>query len=324
MDIKSFAFFDLETTGLPSLEYNNTKITQLSIVACSVDHLLAINNVNDIPRVTHKLTICLNPLKRISLGAEEVTGLSNELLQYERKFDDNTMALLNSFLQQLQQPVCLIAHNGNSFDFPILRSHIEKLSGSLPSSLLFCDSLQVFRNIYKLQDTDNCRILINGFIMKTSEVIADNEVKLINEEILKVEEYVNEPSEASQIQQLEEEFLAFECEDLKARQSQNEKTPNKPTKPENKTANHKKHDDNRKRQHNVRRELFPLEEDKKWPRGTFKLREIYKRLFNEYPQNSHDAEDDVIALLKCACACKNLFVEIVKSTATKFCDIKKL
>jgi hypothetical protein len=160
--------------------------------------------------------------------------------------------------------------------------------------------------------------------MKNTEMIEENEVKRINDEILKIEQYIAEPSEESEIQKLEEEFLAFECEDVKARQANNEKTPNKLTKPENKTPNHKNHEDNRKRQHsNVRRELFPLE-DKKWPRGTFKLREIYKRFFNEYPQNSHDAEDDVIALLKCSIACKHLFVDLVKSTSINFCDIKEL
>lgn len=321
MDIKTFAFFDLETTGLPILEYNNTKITQLALIACSVDHLLATNN--DIPRVTHKLNICLNPMKRISLVAEDVTGLSNELLQYERKFDENTFLLLKSFILQLQQPVCLIAHNGNKFDFPILKSHIVKLSETLPSTLLCCDSLQVFQDIEKLKDL-NCRILVNGFIMKTSETICEGELKIINEEILKVEQCVSEPTEESQIEMLEEEFLSFANEDMKARQVMNEKTPHKPTKPQNKSANHKNIDDIRKRPHsNVRRELFPLE-GKRWPKGTFKLREIYKRFYNKYPQNSHDAEDDVITLLKCACACKNLFVEIVKSTSINFCDIKEL
>lgn len=324
MDFKTFAFFDLETTGLPQMEYNNTKITQLSLVACSVEHLLSINNIHDIPRVTHKLTICLNPFKRISLIAEEVTGLSNELLQHERKFDNNTLTLLKSFFQQLQQPVCLVAHNGNNFDFPIFKAHIMKLSDTLPSSLLCCDSLQVFRDIDKIQDI-KCRILINGFIMKTPENIAEEEVKLINAEILRVEAINTERSEDDEIRELEEEFLSFENgEDMKARQTKNEKTPNKMTAPENKTPHPKNIDDFRKKQHsNVRRELFPLE-DKKWPKGTFKLCEVYKRYFNEYPKNSHDAEDDVIALLKCACACKNKFVEIVKSTCIKFCDIKEL
>lgn len=325
MDVKTLAFFDLETTGLPQLEYNNTKITQLSIVACSVDHLLSINNINDIPKVTHKLTLCVNPLKRISLVAEEVTGFSNELLQHERKFDENTLTLLKSFIQQLQQPVCLIAHNGDRFDFPILKSHIAKLADSLPSTLLCCDSLKVFRDIAKLQDEDqHCRILVNGFIIRSTEVISDEEVKLMNSEILRVEEIMTNDEDEDEIKKLEDEFLSFDSQDMKARQSSNETTPKKATNAENKNPRTKNQNEIRKRpSSSARRELFPLE-DKKWPRGTFKLREIYKRYFNEYPQNSHDAEDDVIALLKCACACKSHFVDIVKSTCIKFCDVNEL
>lgn len=54
-------------------------------------------------------------------------GLDNFLLEYINKMDDNTIDLINSFLNQLKKPVCLVAHNGNKFDYPILAQHLKKL-----------------------------------------------------------------------------------------------------------------------------------------------------------------------------------------------------
>lgn len=44
-----------------------------------------------------------------------------------KKFDENTVDLMNCFLKQLQKPVCLVAHNGNAFDYPILKVQLRAL-----------------------------------------------------------------------------------------------------------------------------------------------------------------------------------------------------
>lgn len=72
--INTFAFFDLETTGLPDFQYNKTKITEISIIACRKERLLAAKN-GEIPRVHHKLTLCFNPYKMISLEATKISGM---------------------------------------------------------------------------------------------------------------------------------------------------------------------------------------------------------------------------------------------------------
>ena len=61
------------------------------------------------------------------------------------------------FLQQLQQPVCLIAHNGDKFDFPLLKKQFDIFDGIIPPTILCCDSLTVFREIddKKLNAPDN-------------------------------------------------------------------------------------------------------------------------------------------------------------------------
>ena len=58
--IKTLAFFDLETTGIPELENFKTKITEISIVACSTKHFLETKS-QETPRVLHKLSHCFNP-----------------------------------------------------------------------------------------------------------------------------------------------------------------------------------------------------------------------------------------------------------------------
>lgn len=55
------------------------------------------------------------------------TGLDNFLLENIRKMDANTIDLINCFFNQLNKPVCLVAHNGKGYDFPILKAHLKKL-----------------------------------------------------------------------------------------------------------------------------------------------------------------------------------------------------
>lgn len=124
---KTLAFFDLETTGLPAYEFFKTKIIELCVVACTTEQLLATRK-SQCPRVIHKLSICLNPHKLISPTSSNITGLDNFMLEHDNGLNDNAGQLLTSFLQHLQQPVCLVAHNGDSFDFPLLKKQLKTLS----------------------------------------------------------------------------------------------------------------------------------------------------------------------------------------------------
>lgn len=117
---KSLVFFDIEGTGLP---YEKPKITEISFIACSSSHF---GESKRVPRVLHKLSLCRNPKKTIPPVVVGLTGLDNFLLEHESIFDKETIQLITKFFDQLQQPVCLIAHSGNAYDFPVLARHFTE------------------------------------------------------------------------------------------------------------------------------------------------------------------------------------------------------
>lgn len=69
--IETFIFFDIEATGL--LGCDPPKITELAFVACSRENLLEATK-NEIPRVTSKLLMPVNPCKNIHPDSTNITG----------------------------------------------------------------------------------------------------------------------------------------------------------------------------------------------------------------------------------------------------------
>lgn len=155
--IKTFAFIDLETTGLPCYDNNTTKITELTVITVQTKHLL----LGVIPRVQNKLSLCFNPRKLISFESEKLTGLSNEALEHSAPFSANTVKLLVNFLEHSPKPICLVAHNGNRFDYPILRTQIEKTGCQLPEDILCIDSLNAFRSLHAQEQAQVEEVVTN-------------------------------------------------------------------------------------------------------------------------------------------------------------------
>ncbi|XP_031635172.1 three prime repair exonuclease 2-like [Contarinia nasturtii] len=115
-------FFDIETTGFPN-KTNPPKITEITFIACSKDDLLKTPK-GSVPRVLHKLSPIMKPIKGI---VTNLTGLSNELLDHVKPMDNNTITLFGSYFNRLNKPICLVAHNGYYFDYPILKAHLRDL-----------------------------------------------------------------------------------------------------------------------------------------------------------------------------------------------------
>lgn len=322
---KSFVFFDLETTGLPGLK--SPKITEISLVACSKQHLLDTKR-GELPRVLNKQTFCLNPQRMIHPRASETTGLYNDMLENESKFDEGTAQLIALFLDRLQSPTCLVAHNGNRFDFIILKKELEALKAQLPDNTHCIDSLPLFQALEQSNERKEKAIQENA-----DNELADLELTAITA----MEELEGSPSTLSQMQKL------------------NETTPQRSKLTENYkkalrsyldvTPSSKDHLSETRRQRRSpprsKRQLFPTEGESSdstspSPSSTpmpssqlspsqpvkkrFRLCDIHERLLGVPPKISHYAECDVIALLKCAIAEGSFFVAYAEEHGVKFQD----
>lgn len=56
-----------------------------------------------------------------------ILGLDNYNLEHVKVFTKDTGELIKGFFKQLQAPICLVAHNGFNFDYPIFRKQLDKV-----------------------------------------------------------------------------------------------------------------------------------------------------------------------------------------------------
>lgn len=124
VECNTLVFFDLETTGLPA--HHSPRITELSFYGIDKKEFMC-GKFKEIPRVVNRLNLCIYPSRLVDPVASEKTKLDNYNLENQGRFDEDVFNIINSFLKRQKGPVCLIAHNGMKFDFPILRSEVAKL-----------------------------------------------------------------------------------------------------------------------------------------------------------------------------------------------------
>ena len=164
--IKTLVYFDLEATGLKSS--GRPRISELSFVAIDAQEINIVNKklsekVKNItchedvllletllPRVLNKLTICVYPMATIMPEVSSITGLDNYNLTGQDKFEKSTGDLLNAFLSRLPFPVCLVAHNGNAYDFPLLRAELVKAGVEFGPNNFCVDSYVGIKEIFKM------------------------------------------------------------------------------------------------------------------------------------------------------------------------------
>ncbi|TKC33318.1 hypothetical protein EI555_010398 [Monodon monoceros] len=120
---ETFVFLDLEATGLPSVD---PKIAEISLFAV---HRSSLENPKRdesdapvLPQVPDELTLCMSPERPFTAKASEITGLSSEGLARCPKagFDGAVVQTPQAFLSCQEGPLCLVAHNGFDYDFPLL------------------------------------------------------------------------------------------------------------------------------------------------------------------------------------------------------------
>ena len=159
-EIKTLVNFDLEAAGLKNS--GRPRISEISLVAVNIEDVLELhsqlishlpgyrNKIESmLPRVMNKLTVCVYPMSIIRPEVSEITGLDNYNLSGQSTFDRNTAMLINNFLACLPAPLCLVAHNGDLYDFPLLKAELEKVEITLLSKTLCADSNVGIKEIFK-------------------------------------------------------------------------------------------------------------------------------------------------------------------------------
>lgn len=344
--ICSFAVLDLETANLPDFNFNKTNITEISIHGFQAKAIS--NAVNCIhPRITHKLTLLFNPRMMIHPESEKITGLNNDMLEHESAFDKNAGSVIVNFLEHLRKPVCLVAHNGDKFDFPVLKHSFAKLGMELPSDILCLDSLPAIKDLdlareAEIESEEDIFVPLNAgsdlkveTLTTTSTNLNKENKSMTNDTSVKTEPSLNDEN----VNELPKTFEHSEQTDSKNDnetqldwQKFNETTPKRPPNIENSERKRKRLIEDRTPVQiatppipNSRKCLFrsPASTNSK-KFGNYKLVTIYERLFGYPPENAHHAEADVITLEKIMLGYGKSFVDYAEQNAKPFSEVKKL
>ncbi len=160
VEVATYVFFDLEATGLGG-SHPRARVTELSMSAISryeyerlqrktADLPYNTDPSSASPRVVNKLTLCFDPGTAVPATVMGITGLDNDNLQHQGRFDARTGQLLSFFLGALAEPICLIAHNGERYDFPLFKAELAAAGVDVASfdHLLCLDSLKELRHIF--------------------------------------------------------------------------------------------------------------------------------------------------------------------------------
>lgn len=296
--IATYVFFDLETSGLPVEENNKTKIAELSMIAVKRAHVLD-TRPGAVPRVQHKLTLLFNPGRVISTEVSNITGLDNFLLEHEPMFNREAFNLINTFLNILEKPVCLIAQNGLHFDYPVLKNHLEKLNVQFSEDLLCADCYHGFYDILEARKIANAPVpeaTTSKAAIEEKHAIADQDITI--------------QSTASG------EVELFTLANTLSMKATNETTP----KQQKTNVNNCK--DDRNRVSKAKRRM-PFSNGNK-PTEKYKLKDIYERVLNRPAIEAHRAENDCILALEVAVALGKEFVQWVDENYVPFSEVKAM
>lgn len=107
-------------------------------------------------------------------------GLNNDNLYQQKDFDHDIAELLALFLRRLEPPVCLVAHNGGRFDYPLLRAELlsvgcRNFAPNEKESLLCIDTFEMFRDLAGDPITFPNRFLRDTPLQSAEDVSSQND-----------------------------------------------------------------------------------------------------------------------------------------------------
>ena len=260
----------------------------------------------------------------ISDQVTDLTGLSNDLLANQSTFQASSGRMIQQFLDTLPKPLCLIAHNGSRFDFPLLQAELHRAGVKLEidgseSNVFILDSLKALKTILtelpepKEENWEEILKLENNFeddLMDFTTTNESNEVKkprLQDEDELHLLATTPEKNASHAAQ-----FLA--------------PPPTEHTSTRRRTSELLSLD-RRKNGAKIKKKLdFQAESEPEVlsrPKS-FSLPKLHQHLFGLEPRNSHGAEVDVKALIR-VCACKaEKFVQYAQTNFESLANVSKM
>ena len=334
--MKTLVYFDIEATGLKSS--GRPRISEVSFVAINTQEILNLNHkllekLNDmnsrehileletfLPRVLNKLTLCVYPMAAIMPDVSRLTGLDNYNLIGQTRFDKSTGDLLKAFLSRLPFPVCLVAHNGNLFDFPLLQAELAKAGVELGLDIFCVDSYVAIKEIFK--NTMNSSLVEEAKPadrVNLEENTIEKEMQAVKI-LLEIGEFDKEMDAVEEVSF--EHSRRIDNSKMPIGKKENEQTPLKNNIPPSSTVQI------RKRKQNQSAEVFKSKKKLKFSEWeypkSFSLINLHKHLLDYSPPISHGAEADCLALLRITAVLGEKWIVWVQNNGSPFSNTKPM
>ena len=231
---------------------------------------------------------------------------TNELLQDQPVFSSGTIELLSSFLQNLPQPVCLVAHNGNNYDFPLLKAELLNVGSDFPLEIFIVDSIEALKHIYKEAEK------------------AENEqiVELVNNGVFDDEMLIDLEEKKDLVVQVPSPTTSHSDEDECKTPERDIELPKNPPPL------------NRRHQKSLQTQRLSQERRQNGAKVkkrlnfitpySYSLPKLFEHIFGELPEASHGAACDVISLIKVCSTRSKDFISYVENHRSLFRNVKKM
>ena len=142
-------YYDFETTGLNQFDDNLTEY-------CFIKEDLSTEN-------KPTLTSLVNPEKEIPHIVTKITGITYETVKNATNFQ-NQAADIMEFLNLASGPTYFVAHNGDNFDFIILREQFRKAGYNITNFPIYSiDTLLLSKKLYSHLPKHNLAALCKTF-----------------------------------------------------------------------------------------------------------------------------------------------------------------
>lgn len=254
------------------------------------------------PRVLSSLTLAFNPCTFITDVVADLTGLNNDLLEHQPKFSTDTASLIQAFLSHLPQPLCLVAHNGLRYDFPLLKAEMvfSKALGNFKETLCIIDSLAAMRKIF------------------------DDHTTHVLTELLSYEDF-EEDMDTSQALDVRKPCLGDEDElnlyktPVMSPESETSKKPPRVAHSENRRMASQLLGPERRKSGAKAKKRLNFDKP-----SSFSLPKLHEHIFGAKPKSSHGAEEDVMTLIRVCASRSEAFVRFTETNFTTFQDVNRM